>query len=59
MAFSKYLNKRIMCFKRNSIANFSSELNSVSHISYPIAQIFMYIKQKSQTFAFCLCPFPW
>lgn len=33
-----------MCFKRNSIANFSSELNSISHLSYLITQIFKYIE---------------
>lgn len=47
-----------MCFKRNSIANFSSGLDSISHISYLIAQHFKYIEQQSQTLVFHVCILP-
>lgn len=48
-----------MSFKRNSVANFGSQLNSISHISYPIAQIFKDIEQKSQSFIFVSMSFHW
>lgn len=55
MGFLLFLLEKGLYVLKGVLLILAVQWTSVSHISYPTAQIFKHFEEKSQAFAFCVC----